>query len=430
MSAASSPPDAYRRNHYVPQWYQRRFLAPGDPQAKLFYLDMKPDLVRHDDGVERPRNALLRWGPVRCFKEDDLYTTRLGRLQSTEIERKFFGPIDEAGPKALEFLDSFNHTHIQHGALNTLVETMSIQRLRTPKGLEYLARLSKAKRNDVLMLMQSVRNMHCAIWTDAVWAIVDASKSPTKFIVSDNPVTFYNQDCFPGGDVCRRLGDPDVRMVGTHTIHPLSPDKALVITNLAWVRNPYQKGIRVHPNPELYRGAVFNFTGVQVGRELSEHEVRQINFIIKARARRYIAAAKKEWLYPEQHLGNPSWRLFGEEHLLMPDPRLMTFSDQFVFGYEGGGSQVFDEYGLRPGQRGFQDKQRHKAQWDSFHRFRGEYARTFGPQARGDTLEMGGRSNADMVARMHDHHIQHEREIVDRLSIPLPKVKKRSGGLA
>src|SRR5690606_27404022 len=87
LSGGSPPRGSYRRNHYVPQWYQRRFLMPGDAEAKLFHLDLKPEVVKHPDGVERPRNALMRWGPVRCFKQDDLYTTRFGRLESTEIER-------------------------------------------------------------------------------------------------------------------------------------------------------------------------------------------------------------------------------------------------------------------------------------------------------------------------------------------------------
>jgi len=43
-------------------------------------------------------------------------------------------------------------------------------------------------------------------------------------------------------------------------------------------------------------------------RHLTEQEVREINFIVKARAHRYVAAADKEGLYPERHVSKASAR--------------------------------------------------------------------------------------------------------------------------
>jgi hypothetical protein len=40
-------------------------------------------------------------------------------------------------------------------------------------------------------------------------------------------------------------------------------------------------------------------------RKLSSREVAQINYVLKARARRYIAAGRKEWLYPEKSVSEP-----------------------------------------------------------------------------------------------------------------------------
>ena len=33
-------PDDYKNHHYVPQWYQKKFMLPQ--QHNFFYLDMKP----------------------------------------------------------------------------------------------------------------------------------------------------------------------------------------------------------------------------------------------------------------------------------------------------------------------------------------------------------------------------------------------------
>lgn len=32
----------YRNNHYVPQWYQKRFIPPEQQDQELYYLELKP----------------------------------------------------------------------------------------------------------------------------------------------------------------------------------------------------------------------------------------------------------------------------------------------------------------------------------------------------------------------------------------------------
>jgi Protein of unknown function (DUF4238) len=164
----------------------------------------------------------------------------------------------------------------------------------------------------VLLAMQKLQNLHCAIWTEAVWALVDATQTRTKFILSHHPVTVYNRECFPSSDWCRDFRDPDIRLVGTHTLFPLTPTRVLVLTNHSWVRNPYRRATKVRPNPNFFRPAMFYFPGIQTGRKLTEVEVNQINFIIKKRAYRYIAAAEEEWLYPERHISSDHWRKLDE----------------------------------------------------------------------------------------------------------------------
>jgi hypothetical protein len=381
----------YRRNHYVPEWYQKRFFPPGTTgERKFYYLDLTPDRVT-SNGHTYTRNALLRWGPDRCFCEDDLYTTsRWVTKNPTEMEERFFGTIDASGKKAIEHFGNFQHPDWDHAAFEPLLQYLTVQKLRTPKGLDYLAALAQTNQQDrVLMALARLQVVYCAIWTECIWCILDASQSPTKLLLSDHPVTVYNPDCFPGSQWCSGVNEPDIRRVGTHTLFPLSYDKLLVFTNLAWVRNPYGDAKKVRPNPDFFRSAMFNFTEIQTGRVLSEEEVLEINYIIKQRARRYIAAAEKEWLYPERSMPKRRWDRLGGGYLLMPDPRSVDFSTQIVVGYEGGGGEAWDEYGRRPGQPGYDDEKQRAKEHDTTYAFKGEYARVFGPRRRGIGFDHG-----------------------------------------
>jgi hypothetical protein len=68
---------------------------------------------------------------------------------------------------------------------------------------------------------------------------------------------------------------------------------------------------------------------------LSEQEVIQINYIIKKRALRHVAAAEKEWLCPEGRLETTHWGKFGKGLLLMPEPRDIHMGGQIAIGYKG-----------------------------------------------------------------------------------------------
>jgi hypothetical protein len=276
----------YRHNHYVPEWYQRRFMLPG--QHRYFRLDQKPDVVT--DGKHKwTRRDLHEWSPENIFAEDDLYTTRWGHITNTEIEQFFFGELDAEGPKFLDYFTNFKHPSADGPAFQNFLTYMSVQKLRTPKGLAYLAEFSGASRKVMtLLLLQHIRNLFCAIWTECVWQIVDASDSPTKFIISDHPVTVYNRACPPLSKSCLGHNDPDIRMAATHTMFPLSIDKALILTNRNWVRDPYQNETKIRPNPRMMRDAMFSFTDIQTDRLLTEDEVLMMNLIIKRRAYRYI----------------------------------------------------------------------------------------------------------------------------------------------
>ena len=101
----------YKGNHYVPVWYQERFL-PTAGERKFRYLDLTPDQFRDARGILRAKTALHRWGAVSCFKETDLYTVKYGRYESTEIEQFFFGKVDVDGREAVEFFSAIGRLTI------------------------------------------------------------------------------------------------------------------------------------------------------------------------------------------------------------------------------------------------------------------------------------------------------------------------------
>ena len=415
----------YSRNHYVPKWYQKLFLPDDVREKKFFYLDLIPDNVI--SGKKRyKRKALLRWGPSRCFYERELYTTKFGAQESTEIEERFFGKVDNFAGAAIEYWSNFNYQRFDQKSFHNLLLYMSIQKLRTPKGLRYLANLVKlSDKNTVLFKLQELQQLFCALWTECIWSIVDASQSETKFIISDHPVTVYNQGCFPRSEWCQGASDPDIRLNGTHTIFPLSINKALLLTNLSWVRNPYVNPIKERPHPVLFRNAMFNFTSIQTGRILSQMEVSTINYIIKQRAYRYIAAAKEDWLYPEKKVNFNRWDEIVCSYTLMPDPRSVTFSSEQFVGYKNGRSDAFDEYGRKPWHKDYNDKTQRDYEWKTFQAFQGEYARLFGPKRRGLTSEFGKKDKIEDSADYHAHNLRLEQMYKPHIKIYKKRKRRR-----
>jgi hypothetical protein len=75
--------DDYQNNHYVPAWYQRRFMPVGHKEQELYCLDFAPGFIVDSGGIVRARRAVRRQGFRRCFAEKDLYTTRFGAEEST-----------------------------------------------------------------------------------------------------------------------------------------------------------------------------------------------------------------------------------------------------------------------------------------------------------------------------------------------------------
>ena len=128
-------PTEFRHNHYVPRWYQERFLPAERPQRELYYLHKEPR-TRHDSRGRRI--ALPEVEPralKNCFAEHDLYTVSFRGITSTDLERLFFGEMDRQGRKAVAYWTDYDHTTYGGDALQSLLIYLSTQKLRTPKGL-------------------------------------------------------------------------------------------------------------------------------------------------------------------------------------------------------------------------------------------------------------------------------------------------------
>ena len=168
----------------------------------------------------------------------------------------------------------------------------------------------------------------------------------------------------------------------------------------------------MRPNPNFFRGAIMKITDIQTLRALSEEEVRQINFIIKSRAYRYVGAAKEEWLYPEEHVSKSDWYKYGYGYLLMPDPRAVSYSTGVLIGHRDGTATSFDEYGRRPWQQDESFSRKGTGRdWDTFQRFKGEFARLFGPYRRGRAASFPPDiDNERDDDEYHKHHLRLEEE--------------------
>lgn len=342
MSVIPPPEDIARSHHFVPEWYQRRFLPSG--KGEFFVLDKNPlHAIRCADGKVRPiakPREVFPCGPHALFQRENLYAVQLPKLRPDVIERLFFGNMDEIGAKAnlmfckwpeanghffkpnMEIPKKFGHPSERMGEF---LEYIDAQKSRTPRGLDQIKyALAKAgyldPDNNLLMafLIQR-RAFNCTVWAECQWEILSARNSTTKFLLSDDPVTLYNRDCYPVSASCVYPHDPNPFWKGTRVVHALSPDSLLLLTHSEHVDNPSRsKAKQNRRNARSYDQVILNYMSVTNERELTGEQVANINHIIKCRAARYVASVNRDDLFPEKQASPPAWseldRLFHTEY--------------------------------------------------------------------------------------------------------------------
>jgi hypothetical protein len=94
--------------------------------------------------------------------------------------------------------------------------------------------------------------------------------------------------------------DPSIALKASQTIFPLSRDFCLILTNLEYAQNPLVSPLEKRTFARNYRNSMVSTHAFIRTRKLASPDVARVNRIIRARASRYIAAGRKEWLHPDQ----------------------------------------------------------------------------------------------------------------------------------
>ncbi|MCK1317359.1 DUF4238 domain-containing protein [Bradyrhizobium sp. 23] len=330
---------ATRNNHYVPRWYQAGFFEPG--QTTLAYLDLTPPPITLPDGRVKFGNSLIHWPTARCFQQLDLYSTFFGTLVNDEIERHMFGDVDTKGAKAIR---AFAQTDISewHRQFQNLFLYIDAQKIRTPKGLDWLrAQYPALTQNELMGEMQGIRSMHCTFWAEGVREIISAEDSDVKFIISDHPVTIYNHALPPDSAACSYPLDPSIALKASQTLFPLSRDFCMIFTNFEYAQDPATNPLEKRTFARNYRSSMVQTHAFIRERKLSAPDVARVNRIMRARAKRYVAAGRKEWLHPNQ---GDDWD--DLRHILLPPKKeLYRYGGEMFAKFEDGSVHYQDAFG-------------------------------------------------------------------------------------
>jgi len=341
-----------RNNHYVPQWYQEGFFEPN--RNNYAYLDLSPRQHALSGGRVVAERSKFISPASRAFCQRDLYSTFFGTAVNDEIERKLFGDIDTRGAHAVRAFVGEDASE-WHRHFTTFFEYLDIQKIRTPKGLDWLrTQYPRLTQNDLMLEMQGIRMMHCTIWTEGVREIVSAQDSNVKFIVSDHPVTVYNYAVPPSAMTNAQPNEPSIALKGSQTIFPLNRDFCLILTNLEYAQDHSTHPLEKRTFAGNYRNSMVRTDAFIRTRRLASDEVIQINRVLKARARRYIAAGKDEWLYPEASSVEPWADLRGA--FLPPKNGLWHFGGEMCARFESGEVYYQDAFGRTEKEREFLKK--------------------------------------------------------------------------
>lgn len=341
-----------RNNHYVPQWYQKGFFA--DRKEQLCYLSMQPKIISLPNGDKKIYTK--KWySPLQCFYQKDLYTTFFGEHINDDIEQKLFGHIDNIGSKAVRAFISADFVR-QHDNFQNFFTYLDSQKIRTPKGLDWIQhRYPKLNQLELMIEMQVIQSIHCTLWTEGVREIVSAKDSDVKFIISDHPVTIYNYACPPNSEQSMYPNDPSIALKATQTIYPLDKDHVLILTNLEYAQEPLSVDpLEQRTYAQKVRQSLVRTDAFIRSRKLSTEEVTKINYIIKSRAKQFVGAGKDEWLYPEKDVQD-DWADL-RSILLPPRDQLFQFGGEIFAGFEDGSTHYQDAFGRRTPENAYLKK--------------------------------------------------------------------------
>ncbi len=340
-----------RDNHYVPQWYQKGFAEY--PAEMLWYLTRRD--IPLEDGSIKVVYSKKQHTTAQKFYEIDLYSTFFGEVVNDDVEKKLFGPIDDAGSNAVRAFLTDDSSR-WHESFRDFFTYMDAQKLRTPKGLDWIkSKYPELSQHQLMAEMQKIRSMHCTLWAESVRELISAEESEIKFLISDHPVTVYNRACPPDSNYCKYPNDPDISFKGSQTIFPLSKNRCLVLTNLEYARDPEAVNpLEQRTHATRLRQSMVSTIDFINFRKITATEVNLINYVIKSRAKVGVAAGRKEWLQPEEQL-QIDWAEVGKI-LLPPSSELHRYGGELYVGFEDGSSHYQDAFGRTSREYGFLKK--------------------------------------------------------------------------
>ena len=144
-----------KNNHYVPQWYQNGFI--DNHKKQLCYLTRYE--IPLPNGDLKIHHSKKWHTSAQKFYEEHLYSTFFGTEVNDEIERKLFGPIDDNGSKAIRAFLTDDPSQWHHN-FESLFTYLDSQKLRTPKGLDWIkSKYSKLNQMQLMIEMQSLRTL-------------------------------------------------------------------------------------------------------------------------------------------------------------------------------------------------------------------------------------------------------------------------------
>jgi len=328
-----------RKNHYVPVWYQTGFQLNANDN---WLLDISTPRLRPDGTpiVLPPRRRPAK----SSFWENELYVTRFGEVINDEVETVLFQEIDNHGADAVRaFVDGDERA--MHYQLASLLSYLGAQKLRTPKGLAWIqARYPALSQVELLTELQHLRHIFGILWGESVREIVSAESSEVKFLVTDHPVTMFNAALPEDAPQYADPMDPPLTWNGTQTMFALDANNLLILTHVPFAKDPGRVEALAKRTNARYSGDALMRTDALIRtRRFSTDQVIAVNGWLRSRARRYIAAAESDWLYPEAH-GRPEPGALAQL-LRPPSDRLWRYGGEIYIGYEDGGHGYRDQYG-------------------------------------------------------------------------------------
>ncbi len=328
-----------RKNHYVPVWYQAGFQSNA---THNWLLDILPPRLRPDSTpiILQPRRRSAK----SSFWENELYVTRFGEVINDDVETVLFQEIDNYGADAVRaFVDGDERA--MHYRLESLLSFMGAQKLRTPKGMAWIqARYPALSQAELLIELQHLRHMFGTLWAESVREIVSADSSEVKFLVTDHPVTMFNAALPADAPQFADPMDPPLTWNGTQTLFALDANHLLILTHVPYAKDPDRVEATVKRINARYLGDALMRTDALIrSRRFSTDQVIAVNGWLKSRARRYIAAAESDWLYPEVHGRTEPGAL--AQLLRPPSDALWRYGGEIYIGYEDGSHGYRDQYG-------------------------------------------------------------------------------------